>query len=65
MPMFTFELIIKLGEDIHVRRMYAVVPIPTRPALLQTFLSKTAVMYQWRDAVINPFKIANKKQARY
>ncbi|GAN11600.1 hypothetical protein MAM1_0739d11174 [Mucor ambiguus] len=60
-----FESIIKLSDDLHIRRTYAVVPIPTGAALLQTFLSKTVVMYQWRDAVVNLVNIANKKQARY
>ncbi|KAI9260982.1 hypothetical protein EDC94DRAFT_500689, partial [Helicostylum pulchrum] len=52
-----FESIIKLSEDVYVKRTYTVIPVPTRPALLQKFLSKTAQMYQWRNAVVNLIKV--------
>jgi hypothetical protein len=60
-----FESIIKLSEDIYIRRTYTVIPVPTRPALLKKFLAKTADMYQWRNAVTNLIKIADKKRERY
>lgn len=56
-----FESIIKLSEDVYVKRTYTVIPVPTRPALLQKFLSKTAQMYQWRNAVVNLIKVVEEK----
>ncbi|KAI8090420.1 hypothetical protein BDF21DRAFT_189494 [Thamnidium elegans] len=60
-----FESVIKLDEDLYVRRTYTVVPIPIRPALLKEFLAKTEDMYQWRNAVINLIKIVDEKQKHY
>ncbi|KAI8876948.1 hypothetical protein K501DRAFT_131534, partial [Backusella circina FSU 941] len=48
-----FESVVKLDEDIYIRRTYTVVPVPARPALLKNFLAKTEDMYQWRNAVVN------------
>ncbi|CAO3702986.1 unnamed protein product [Rhizopus stolonifer] len=60
-----FESVIKLDEDIYVRRTYTVIPVPTRPTLLKKFLAKTADMYQWRNAVVDLIKIADEKQKHY
>ncbi|KAI8646757.1 hypothetical protein BD408DRAFT_439850 [Parasitella parasitica] len=60
-----FESVIKLDENFYVRRTYTVVPIPSRPALLQQFLAKTEDMYQWRNAVITLIKIVDEKQMHY
>ncbi|GAA5799824.1 hypothetical protein HPULCUR_005243 [Helicostylum pulchrum] len=60
-----FESVIKLDEDLYVRRTYTVVPIPIRPALLKEFLAKTEDMYQWRNAVITLIKIVDEKQKHY
>ncbi|KAI9366656.1 hypothetical protein BD770DRAFT_423468 [Pilaira anomala] len=53
-----FESIVKLGDDIYIRRKYAIVPVSTTVALLKTFLTKVEVMYQWREGVINLIKSA-------
>jgi hypothetical protein len=54
-----------LDQDLYVRRIYTVVPILTRSALLQEFLAQTGPMYQWQNAVITLIKMADEKQKHY
>ncbi|KAI9331910.1 hypothetical protein BD770DRAFT_333487 [Pilaira anomala] len=41
-----FDSVIKLYEDLYIRRIYSLVPIPIRPALPQEFLAKAEDMYK-------------------